>query len=389
MFIRYLFSLVLLLFFLPEIAFAVSLYDPIDGKLDMGEYLAENAYGFLPMPMIITEPAVGYGIGFNALFLHESEQKKEKRKRLAMKSINGGAQLLTPSISLVGGLKTDNGTWMAYGAHRQVWGDDKIRYLIAGGYGNVNMNFYTPYSKNKNDRIELNMEGQGLIQNLQFRIKNSHFFIGLGQKFFSSDIKLANGAASTKLIGTHNIANLSPTISGLGFVGSYDTRNNVFNPTNGAEYKAEYIWYRDTIGSDYNYTSTEIIGSHYIPISSKWLLALRWQYNAVFANTLLPPPAYPDIHMRGIPRNRYQGSASSAVQAQINYNITPRWLIDTFGGIGSAAKKTGDLYSHNDHSAYGIGFRYLIARRYGINMGVDVAKSDDDQAIYLNLGTGW
>lgn len=28
----------------------------------MGEHLAENAYGFLPIPIIITEPAVGYGL---------------------------------------------------------------------------------------------------------------------------------------------------------------------------------------------------------------------------------------------------------------------------------------------------------------------------------------
>ncbi|MEZ9726786.1 glyceraldehyde-3-phosphate dehydrogenase, partial [Vibrio splendidus] len=30
---------------------AVSFIDEIDGQLDMGEYLAENAYGFLPVPI--------------------------------------------------------------------------------------------------------------------------------------------------------------------------------------------------------------------------------------------------------------------------------------------------------------------------------------------------
>lgn len=38
---------------------ATSFTDPIDGQLDMGDYLAENAYGFLPVPILITEPAVG------------------------------------------------------------------------------------------------------------------------------------------------------------------------------------------------------------------------------------------------------------------------------------------------------------------------------------------
>ena len=33
------------------LAEAISFFDPIDGQLDMGEYLAENAYGFLPVPI--------------------------------------------------------------------------------------------------------------------------------------------------------------------------------------------------------------------------------------------------------------------------------------------------------------------------------------------------
>ncbi len=45
--------------------------DQIDGHLDMGEYLAENLG--LPVPILITEPAVGYGGGFTGIFLCESE----------------------------------------------------------------------------------------------------------------------------------------------------------------------------------------------------------------------------------------------------------------------------------------------------------------------------
>lgn len=35
--------------------------DPLDNKLDTGKYLAEKK-GVLPVPVIITEPAVGYGL---------------------------------------------------------------------------------------------------------------------------------------------------------------------------------------------------------------------------------------------------------------------------------------------------------------------------------------
>lgn len=81
---------------------AISFTDPVDGKFDMGDYLAENAYGFLPVPIIITEPAVGYGGGAMGIFLHESDSEKQQRKQLAQQSLDGGAQLIPPAVTVVG-----------------------------------------------------------------------------------------------------------------------------------------------------------------------------------------------------------------------------------------------------------------------------------------------
>ena len=123
------------------IAQAVSFFDPIDGQFDMGEHLAENAYGFLPIPIIITEPAVGYGFGISGIFLHESDEQREKRRKLAGTSLDGGAQLLTPAITAAGGFATENGTLMGFLGHRHTWAEDSFRYLGGIGYGEVNMTF--------------------------------------------------------------------------------------------------------------------------------------------------------------------------------------------------------------------------------------------------------
>lgn len=42
--------------------------DPLDGFFDASTFLAENAYGFLPVPVIITDPAVDGGLGMMGLF---------------------------------------------------------------------------------------------------------------------------------------------------------------------------------------------------------------------------------------------------------------------------------------------------------------------------------
>lgn len=66
----------------------VQFIDPIDGKIDASSYLAENAYGFLPVPIVITDPALEGGLGMIGLFFHESEEDAQKRnKRCAVQKM--------------------------------------------------------------------------------------------------------------------------------------------------------------------------------------------------------------------------------------------------------------------------------------------------------------
>lgn len=46
---------------------------PDDGQLDLSHML-ENPHAFLPVPLVVTEPAVGYGLGATALFLRPREE---------------------------------------------------------------------------------------------------------------------------------------------------------------------------------------------------------------------------------------------------------------------------------------------------------------------------
>ncbi len=52
--------------------------DKEDGWLDASEWLIENAYGFLPVPIIITEPAVDNGLGLAGIFFHKPKPDDPK-----------------------------------------------------------------------------------------------------------------------------------------------------------------------------------------------------------------------------------------------------------------------------------------------------------------------
>jgi hypothetical protein len=49
--------------------------DPQDGYLDLSKHLMEKQ-GILPMPILITEPAVGYGGGLAAAYLHRCPREE-------------------------------------------------------------------------------------------------------------------------------------------------------------------------------------------------------------------------------------------------------------------------------------------------------------------------
>jgi len=55
--------------------------DPEDGKVDISQHLLDSLVGFMPIPIIITEPAVDNGIGIAGVFF---TKQKPIRCNLAM-----------------------------------------------------------------------------------------------------------------------------------------------------------------------------------------------------------------------------------------------------------------------------------------------------------------
>lgn len=132
-------------FFGPSRAIANSfwnqLFDPADGQFDVSSVIASER-GFLPVPIIITEPAIGYGGGMAAVFFHEDPEEAEIRRAAMASDQDDISGLLPPSTSVLLGAATENGSWLAGGGHQGIWVDDRIRYLGAAGYASINLKFH-------------------------------------------------------------------------------------------------------------------------------------------------------------------------------------------------------------------------------------------------------
>lgn len=368
--------------------------DSEDGMLDASDYLSSHLLGFLPVPRIITEPAVGYGLGLAAIFFHESEaQKAQQTSGAAAETV----PVLPENISLLAGGATANGTWAVGGGHLGFWREDRIRYRGGAGYANINLDFYSLGGVDLPRPVELNLAGPGVMQQLSFRMGESEVFVGVNQLYRRVETSVAHDDDSAATLPPQfddylaRHLDLDTTTSGLGVNIEYDSVNNKFNPEAGYDWKAKATWFEDHFGSDVDYAAYNVTALNYWQLPKDFLLGLRLQYDAVSAgdDARLPPYVPPFIDMRGIPASRYQGNSVALAEIQIGWKPHYRWTLSLFTGAGRAADRFGDLDDAPSHTAKGIGFRYLIARRYGFAMGVDVARGPEDTAFYFQAGSAW
>jgi hypothetical protein len=60
-----------------------------------------------------------------------------------------------------------------------------------------------------------------------------------------------------------------------------------------------------------------------------------------------------------------------------------------FGGVGIARIDEGPLKREKTAGAGGVGFRYELARKFGLHAGIDIARGPEDTAFYLQVGSAW
>ncbi len=348
------------------------LKDPVDGQFDVSEML-EHAYGFLPIPLIVTEPAVGYGGGLAGMFVRPRKEA-------------GAEGWSSPNLSAVGGLATENKTWMGFAADASRWLDGRLRTLAAGGVGDVNLDFYgaglglpefdQPF------RYSLKFSG-GLVQANWQLAQQSHWAAGVRYVYARVTPELRDQAAAPILPVEPGLTVSAPTA-----ILEYDSRNNIFTPTRGLYAETSYLLSRTALGSDVDFERFAQVLMGWQPLPHDITLGARVDYAA--SSTHTPFYLRPYIALRGVPAMRYQGDQVASIEVEARWQWTGRWSLVPFAGYG-ATYLTRSLAGADGQSvgSGGIGIRYELARKFGLHAGLDVAHSPGTNAIYLQIGNAW
>jgi hypothetical protein len=105
----------------------VRFVDPDDGPFDLSHFL-ESPRGFLPIQIVLAEPAVGCG-GAAGMFLRPRNEA-------------GDEGWAWPDISAVGAFGTQNGTWGPIAGDASRWLHGHLRTLFGAATGRANLDFH-------------------------------------------------------------------------------------------------------------------------------------------------------------------------------------------------------------------------------------------------------
>jgi hypothetical protein len=357
-----------------EDSFMSQFRDPEDGKFDLSRWLLEHKAGFLLVPIIITEPAVGNGGGAAAMFFREPAQSEESKAR---------GEHLPPNIYGAALFKTSNGSNGGGIGGSFHFHDDAWRYAGAIGKTSMNLDFYATGPLGETHKIGYNLDGIASFQQMSKRIGQSRAYVSLRWIYMDLDSRL-NVASDREYFQPHELASHA---SGLGAVGEYDTRDNTLSPSAGSLSKAIATFYGPGIGSDNTFQTYRAHWFGYFPFAERWTIGGRADWRA--ARGEVPFYQLPSIDLRGIAYGRFQNTNVGMLETELRWKATPRWTLLAFTGAGRDWGRKTSFGDATWETTRGVGFRYRIARMLGLDVGIDWARGPDDNAYYLEVGTAW
>ena len=346
-----------------EEGFFRQFFDEEDGKLDFSRFLAKG--GFIPIPIIISEPAVDGGFGLAAAFLSADPNDPRNVTR-----------------HIAAAFKTGNGSY-GYGYFQSGQAlDQRVIYKFGVGRGKINLTAYPGFAP---DGIEYtNSYKYGVIGTARWRL-DEHVSVGPIIDFRKFDSQLDIAGVPPEYAQDFG-RTLKTGAVGLGL--HYDSRDNTMTPTSGVNAFADSKFNLEGLGSDRDFEIYDVDIYAFERLSPEWRVAVKAEVDA--ARGRYPTVFAPYIDQRGIEAVRYQGETVFSSEAEVSWQLSPRWSLLAFGGLGRT--DSGDSRVFDNSGAIvsgGAGFRYRIARKLGLDVGADVAVGPGGTVVYLQFGHAW
>jgi len=194
---------------------------------------------------------------------------------------------------------------------------------------------------------------------------------------------------SNSFLITENVSGLEGgTNVGLGLAGSFDSRDNRYNASQGAFALTTLLFYPHFLGSEYEYLKFELDLRKYFNPWFKHVIAL--QATTSYANDEVPFYELPMLGGENQMRGYYKGAYRDRVlvDGQIEYRL-PIWNIfgaTTWIGTGRVAHAYSELSFEGWKLSYGFGLRIRVDSKNNTNLRFDFGFGPDGiSGTYINF----
>ncbi|HET9700021.1 MAG TPA: BamA/TamA family outer membrane protein [Burkholderiales bacterium] len=347
-------------------------FDPEDGWFDVSGFL-DTAYGFVPLVAPITEPAVGYGAAGALVFIDRNVPAEGQRHA-------------RPNIAIAGGLSTENGTRGVFAGHLGTWMGGRLQTLVGVADADINLDFFGLGGDRRpgGTGLPYAVAARGGAAGASYRAGETPLWLGL--RYGLANTRVTPRGADPSLLGIPQserelrLAGLTPSIT-------LDTRDNFFTPTDGWYADLSVTLFREALGSDRDFDKADLTVMYYRSLSRSLFLGARGSVKTSSSGT----PFYlrPFVMLRGVQALQYQGEEAAEAEAELRWQLHPRFSLVGFGGVGVARAGAAGRDTEKAVTSGGAGFRYLVARTYGLHMGMDVGFGPDEAILYVVFGSAW
>jgi hypothetical protein len=285
----------------------------------------------------------------------------------------------------VGAFATENGTKGGFAADASRWMDGRLRTLVGVGTGRVNLDFYGlgTDASSVDQKVRYSLEFTGGVGQVNWQLApKSPWAAGVRYVYADVEPKLRDDPVFAGLVDRTHVKVSAPTA-----VLEYDTRDNIFTPTRGIYSETSLLVSRESLGSSDDFERFQQVLMGWTTLPNRLTLGARGNY--AWSSSGTPFFLRPFVQLRGVPAMRFQGEKTASIEGEGRWQFDDRWSAVAFVGTGIAQTRREDFSANEKVASGGVGFRYKLARKFGMDVGMDVAHSPGTTAIYLVVGNAW
>ncbi len=241
------------------------------------------------------------------------------------------------------------------------------------GFGNESDDTYEGYDTD-------NFEVLGTFS----RLHDNGIFYGPEYRYLWEDLEPESGG----MLETDGLPGLyGGKVAGLGFTFGYDTRDNTNAPYEGYYLRYSSLFYREFMGSDFEYNTSTIDLRKYLLLKPDHVFCFGG--HARFATGEIPyrELSTPDgvLRIRGIEKGRYIDNHLMAVQAEYRWTLNRRFGMTFFGETGRVAHEFSDFEFTDLKTSVGAGFRIALAPDHRFNLRIDISNVDGNMGFVIDV----